>query len=301
MMLPEEILGALRGMNLLVTGGTGAVGRHVVSLALDAGASVRVVSLDDSRPHPAARYVHADLTDAESCRDSLRGMDAVVHLAATGSPSGIAARGSQGVIVPLRRTNANLLDASREAGVRKFVYASPIGAPPTRAELRDGLELEAFSAIRVANVYGPGDHLDAHEGRLPGCLLERVLAGENPVVIGADSEAVGEFAYGGDVAEGILRALHYGTRGEVVNVGAGQGTTIRQLAETLCEIVPFRFVFDPSRDWTFARHVMDLSRAREQLGYEPRTSLREGLEATWRWSRDHDSAPLIAEDFQQSA
>jgi len=316
-MLSDEINDALRGKNVLVTGGTGMVGRQIVQRALDAGAAVRVASLDDVRPFPAASYIRADLTDPSCCAEVVRDIDFVFHIAGIKGSVEVTRSKPASFFVPLLLMNANLLEASRRAGVHRLVYTSSIGAYPSREAFReeDAWEgdpmdtypgwakrmgelqirayreqygLETFSVVRLTNVYGPGDNFDPKSAMVIGSLIHRVHSGEDPLVVWGDGSAVREFAYSGDIAEGILRALHYGTGGEVVNLGTGHGTTIRELVETLSEIVPFRFVFDASKPSGFARRVMDISRARETLGYEPQTSLREGLEATWSWHLDNE-------------
>lgn len=315
-MLSEEVLNALRGKNVLVTGGTGMVGRQIVERALDAGAHVRVASLDEVRPFPAARYVHADLTDPRCCDDAVRDIDFVYHVAGIKGSVEVTKSKPASFFVPLLLMTANVLEASRKAGVRRLVYTSSIGAYPSREEFReddawDGdpmdtfpgwakrmgelqirayreqYGLDAYSVVRLTNVYGPGDNFDPKSAMVVGSLIHRIESGEDPLVVWGDGSAVREFAYSGDIAEGILLALHHGTGGEVVNLGTGRGTTIRELVETLSEIVPFTYAFDASKPSGFARRVMDITRARKTLGYEPSTSLRDGLEATLNWYRDH--------------
>ena len=330
-MLPEEVLKALRGKNVLVTGGTGMVGRQVVERALDAGAAVRVASLDDVRPHPAASYVRADLTDPRACADAVRDIDFVYHVAGIKGSVEVTKSKPASFFVPLLLMTANVLEASRRAGVRRLVYTSSIGAYPSREEFReddawDGdpmdtypgwakrmgelqirayreqYALDAYSAVRLTNVYGPGDNFDPKSAMVVGSLIHRIHSGEDPLVVWGDGSAVREFAYSGDIANGILLALHYGTQGEVVNLGTGQGTTIRELVETLSEVVPFTYAFDASKPSGFARRVMDISRARETLGYEPQTSLREGLEETWKWYQaNHGEYEKKVDYFRESA
>jgi GDP-L-fucose synthase len=110
---------------------------------------------------------------------------------------------------------------------------------------------------------------------------------EDPVEVWGDGGAVRDFAYSEDVAAGVLLALHRGTGGRPVNLGSGVGYTIRELVETLATVVPFNYRFDPSKPAGFPRRVMDISRARAMLGYEPATSLAEGLRRTWAWYVDH--------------
>jgi GDP-L-fucose synthase len=112
------------------------------------------------------------------------------------------------------------------------------------------------------------------------------------VVVWGDGSAIRDFAFSRDVAEGILLALHHGTRGQYVNLGSGLAVTIRELVETLAKVVPFNYSFDASKPSGFPRRIMDVSRAREWIGYEPSTSLQQGLKATWDWFLQHQNEYL---------
>jgi GDP-L-fucose synthase len=101
--------------------------------------------------------------------------------------------------------------------------------------------------------------------------------------IWGDGSAVRDFAYVADCAEGVIQALYFGTRGDFVNLGSGIGVTIKELVETLASFLDFPYEFDASKPAGFPRRVMDISRAREWIGYNPTTTLRQGLENTWTW------------------
>jgi GDP-L-fucose synthase len=141
--------------------------------------------------------------------------------------------------------------------------------------------------VRPCNVYGPGDNFDPANAMVVPSLMYRIANGENPVRIWGDGSAVRDFAYATDVAEGTIQALYYGTRGSFVNLGSGVGVTIRELVETLASFLDFRYEFDATKPAGFPRRVMDITRAREWIGYHPGTSLRAGLEHTWAWFQNN--------------
>jgi GDP-L-fucose synthase len=96
---------------------------------------------------------------------------------------------------------------------------------------------------------------------------------------------------------GTIQALYYGTRGDFVNLGSGVGYSIRQLVETLREFLDFNYEFDATKPAGFPRRVMDISRAREWIHYEPQTSLRQGLEETWNWFQQNQDEYLRKQNY----
>ncbi|MFC1574229.1 NAD-dependent epimerase/dehydratase family protein, partial [Candidatus Latescibacterota bacterium] len=128
-------------------------------------------------------------------------------------------------------------------------------------------------------------------------LMYRIFNKEDPVLIWGDGTAIRDFAYSEDVAEGIILALYYGTGGRYVNLGSGQGYSIRELVETLNSFIPFNYKFDTTKSSGFPRRVMDISLAREMIRYNPTTSLREGLEETWNWFSGHQDEYLKRKNY----
>jgi GDP-L-fucose synthase len=304
---------ALAQRQCLVTGGTGLIGRAVVRQLCEAGARVRLVSLDRLKVDERAEHVYGDLADFHFCQAALRGVDYVLHLAGVKGSIEVTKSKPASFFVPLLQMNTNLLEAARQANVQGLVYTSSIGAYPS-AEVfveREGLDpeppmdmfpgwakrmaelqiqayriqygLSHFAVVRPCNVYGPGDNFDPQNAMVIPSLMARVAAGENPVVVWGDGAAVRDFAYSEDVAEGIILALLRGTGGRYVNLGSGRGVTIRELVETLQRVVPFAARFDTTKSGGFPKRVMDITLARQLLGYEARTSLEDGLRQTWDW------------------
>ena len=308
---------AVSGKTVVVTGGTGLIGRAVVRRLCDAGARVRIVSLDKLVVDNHAEHILGDLADFVFCKSLLNGVDYVCHLAGIKGSIEVTKSKPASFFVPLLQMNTNVLEAARLGNVKRLVYTSSIGAyssaevfvetespeiePPMdmfpgwakrMAEMqvhayKIQYGLDRFAIVRPCNVYGPGDNFDPKNAMVIPSLMARIAAGEDPVVVWGDGTAVRDFAYTEDVAEGIILALLRGTGGRYVNLGSGRGITIRELVETLQKVTPFRFRFDSTKPGGFPKRVMDLSLARRLLGYEPRTSLEEGLRATWSWYQDH--------------
>ena len=308
-----DLIKSLNGSRAVVTGGTGLIGREIVDILCGAGSKVRSVSLDKLKINPLAEYVYGDLCDYNFCREITRGADFVFHVAGIKGSIDVTVKKPASFFVPLLMMNTNMLEACRVNKVQKVVYTSSIGAygsaevftesealetePPMDmfpgwakrvAEMqvqayRIQYGLENFAVVRPCNVYGPGDNFDPQNAMVIPSLMYRIYHGEDPLVVWGDGSAIRDFAYSRDVAEGVILALHQGTQGRYVNLGSGQGYTIRELVETLNKFIPFNYRFDDTKSSGFPKRVMDISLAREMLGYNPTTSLLSGLKKTWEW------------------
>lgn len=316
-MIKDEVLRSFAGKNAVVTGGTGLIGREVVRMLCDAGAHVRIVSLDHIVVHDKAEHVYGDLREFSFCRETTRDMDFVFHVAGIKGSVEVTKAKPASTFVPFLMMNVNVLEAARQNGAQKVVYTSTIGTYPSAEVFREDdydllsapmdmfpgwakrmaeLQCQAyqqqyggdrFAVVRPCNVYGPGDNFDPENAMVVPSLMSRIANREDPVLIWGDGSAVRDFLYSADAAEGVILALHYGTRGSFVNLGSGEGRTIRELVEALRSFVDFNYQFDPSKPAGFPRRVMDIARARDWLGFAPETSLRDGLKKTWDWMLTH--------------
>ncbi len=311
-MIQEKILENFSARNVLVTGGTGLIGRQVVDMLCSAGAHVKIVSLDRIKVHDNVEHVVGDLTSFDFCKDITKDMDFVFHLAGIKGSVVVAKTKLASHFVPTLMFNANVLEACRINKVQKIVYTSSIGAYANTDIFResdyklDSLpmdfagwakrmaevqihaykvqhNLENFSIVRPCNVYGPGDNFDPNNAMVIPTLMYRIYHKEDPVVVWGDGSTIRDFAYSRDVAEGVILALYQGTKSSFVNLGSGRGCSIKELVEILHSFLDFNYVFDTSKPSGFPRRIMDISLAKELIDYNPTTSLTDGLKQTWDW------------------
>lgn len=332
-MIKDEILGKFSGKNALVTGGTGLIGRQVVDILCEAGAEVRIVSLDRVQVHSRAEHIIGDLTDFELCKRVTKDMDFVCHLAGIKGSAGVSSTKLASHFVPTVMFNTNVMEAARQNKVQKLVYTSSIGAYTSAEVFVESAEtpgnftsppmdfagwakrmgelqvhaykvqygMENFAIVRPSNIYGPGDNFDPQNAMVIPTLLYRIFKKEDPVVIWGDGTSIRDFAYSRDVAEGCLLALYHGTQGRFVNLGSGTGVTIGQLVETLHSFLDFNYKFDPTKPAGFPKRVMDISLAKQLIDYNPSTSLRDGLKATWDWFVNNQDEYLRKQNYFKEA
>ena len=210
-MINEKVLRSFEGRNCLITGGTGMIGREIAILLANAGANVRVVSLDKLRIHDKVDHVYGDLTDFNFCKEQTKDMDSVFHVAGIKGSIKVTVENPASFFVPLLMFNTNVLEASRINKVKNLVYTSSIGAysaaevfieseeedqkPPMdmypgwakrMAEMqiqayRTQYGLKNYSIVRPCNVYGPGDNFDPKNAMVIPTLMSRINNGEDPV------------------------------------------------------------------------------------------------------------------------
>lgn len=307
-----------RNRNVLVTGGTGLIGRPLVELLLEAGAKVRVATID---PYPSkcpdgAELWIGDLTMQDFAKAVVRDIDFVFHVAGIKGSVGIGVSRAASFMVPALIMNTNLMEAARQASVERYLFTSSVAIyPPAQlfreddawtgfphstdkyaamAKLVGELQAEAYkmeygwdriSIIRPANVYGPWDNFDPESAMAVASLIRRVVDGEDPLVVWGDGSVVRDFIYSRDVARGMMLALEKVANCTPINLGGGKGITIKQLVEVIVSLVPKppRVVWDTSKQTGESTRIMDMSRAKELLGFEPRVSLREGIRETIEW------------------
>lgn len=302
---------------MLVTGGAGFIGSHLVERLLVEGHSVRVLDNLSSVPRgglSAEGYelVEGDVRDRAIVETSLDGVDQVFHLAAM-----ISVPASTQAPVECYEVNLTgslqVLDASREAGVKRVVLASsaavygdfigPVSEAAVPAPLSPyaasklGMEQAAqlFSStyglqtvcLRFFNVYGPHQAPDSQYAAVIPAFIQAVLIHE-PMVIHGDGQQRRDFVFVADAVQAcLLAAAREQADGTVLNIGGGGSVTIRDLAGILQRLIPDapKATLGREREGDIRDSEADMSQAHGVLGYRPATTLEQGLRVTIEWFR----------------
>ncbi len=308
-----------QGRTVLVTGGSGFVGTHFVEALLQQGAAVRVPL--HSRPMIVAdariETLPADLTRPEDCLRVCQGVDYVIHAAGAVAAASVTAGNPMSAITTNLILTSQMLQAAWTAGVSRFlVFGSSTGYPvsdypikeedmwsgPTHASyfgygwMRRYLErLSEFVAskskmgialVRPTAVYGRWDNFDPATSHVIPALIRRAVARENPFEVWGTGAEVRDFLHITDLVRGCLLLLDQHAVCDPVNIGYGQTITIQesvQIILTAAGHTGAQVVFNSSRPTAIPVRMVDTSKAKRLLGFEPAVSLENGLADTVKW------------------
>ena len=303
-----------RCSRILVTGGAGFIGSHLVDRLIKEGYEVVVLdnffsgNIENIKHHLESRMfylVKGNVRSSDKVEEAIMNVDAVFHLAAI-------------VSVPLSIENPllvndvnvagtlNLLKASLKADVKRFIYVSscavygevdrlpvderrpanpisPYAVSKLAAEYYCKVFYENYGldtlCLRYFNVYGPRQVRDSYSGVITQ-FIDRLKQGKPPIIYG-DGQQTRDFVHVRDVVDANMLALSsQRSVGEVVNVGTGKQTMINQLAEVLLELSGRSYLkpkYEAPRKGDIRNSCADISKAKRALGYEPKVTLKEGL------------------------
>jgi UDP-glucose 4-epimerase len=304
----------------VVTGGGGFIGSHIVENLVRQRNTVKVIDNFSTGKRENVdpfkndfEIIEADLAETKNLAQFLKGADYVIHQAAIPSVP-------KSIIDPLKSHNANvngtlnLLLACRDAGVKRFVYASssslygdsptlpkhesmmpnplsPYGAQKLFAEMYCQVFTKAYGletvSLRYFNVFGPRQDSTSQYSGVLALFIPAVLQGRRPTIYG-DGLQSRDFTYVQNVVEANLLACKVpGVGGQVFNVACGDRITVNSMLHQINKIVGVDIspVYAEPRSGDIKHSQADITRAREHLGYEPKVSFEEGLRATVEWYR----------------
>ena len=302
-------------MRVLVTGGSGFIGSHVVDKLRARGHEPVIYDLRPSPWHDDGTVDTrlGSITDREALERALHSCDAVAHLAAVADVNDVHASPEDAERVNARGTVA-VLEAARRAGVERIVYASTIWvysdcepnevdedtllpAPShlyTSTKLAGELYCKAYqelygidyTILRFGIPYGPR----AREAAVIPAFVNKAFKGE-PLTLAGDGSQSRRFVYVEDLADGVALGLEDVARNRVYNLASDENVSIKQIAETVKELIgDVEIVHTPARPGDFGGKVVSSERAERELGWTASTPFSEGVRRYVEWRREQAAA-----------
>lgn len=299
-------------MNILILGGNGFIGSHLVDAFINDGAKVRVLDRPQSLRHdplPGVDYRFADFQDQSNLAEALIDIDLVIHLVSSTVPSTSnldAIADIEGNLVG----SVKLMNQMRQIGNRRMiflssggtVYGNPASLPvpethPLNPISSYGIvkvaieqylgmyqQLYGISStiLRVSNPFGPRQSHLGVQGVIP-TFFHRILEGESIKVWGT-GDNVRDYIYIDDLVSAVVAASKRDAPG-IYNIGAGTGTSLLDLIKTVSQAsgVEPKIEFLPERDFDVKAVVLDIAKAAQTFDWQPRIGLQDGCQQYWQW------------------
>lgn len=307
-------------MNILVTGGAGFQGTHLVEKLFALGHSVTVLNTDSSRSLYNKKYIDGkaeiiwgSVMDASLAERVLDGKDLVFHLAARINVDESISTPQETLDVNVRGTQ-NILDAARKRGTR-VIYTSSCEAygRPEKTPIHETTELRPMSPyaasktaadrlcyayfhtyqlpvtiVRFFNVFGERQK-DGKYGAVIPIFVGKALRGE-PISVFGTGDQTRDYVYITDVIDGYSIILdHPELASETINFGSGIGTRIKDIAEYIGKKLNTEVIYSDPRPGEASEMIADSSKAKRLFGWEPKVNIYEGIDRyiDWRIQEEH--------------
>jgi len=307
--------------NILVTGGAGFIGSHLVEMLVEKGAHVIVPTRSGKIDFlkgvkDKINVVQADLSNFDACLKLSKDKDIVMNLAASVGGLEFNMKHPGSIFRNNLNIFMNILEASRVNGVKKFLTVSSacvyprfctIPTPedegfkdkpePTNEGYGWAKRMEEFLSeaynkefgmdiliARPYNAYGPRDNFNPSSSHVIPALIKRVLDGENPLTVWGHGRQSRAFLYVTDFCKGLMYVAEHSKETSAINLGTDNETTIRMLVDIILKSTGKspEVIYDESKPVGQPRRNCDVTRAKE-LGFEAEVSLEEGIKKTVEW------------------
>ncbi len=300
-------------MRALVTGGAGFIGSHLVDKLLARGVRVRIFDMVVPTHQKDVEFFHGSLLDLQALRMSLMDVDVVYHLAAIASVKDVFEAPHSAENINVRGT-MNVLEAARRGGgVKRVIYGSttwvysdvkapivdeetPLAAPShlyTATKVTSEYYCQCYNSLyklpvtilRYGIPYGPR----ARDGAVVPIFVGKALRGE-PLTIAGDGAQFRKFVYVEDLAEGNVLALKPVAANRVYNLDGTRKISIREIAEAVQRLIGgVKIEYVPGRSGDFSGKEISSARAKNELGWEPKTDFEEGLRRYIEWYKERQA------------
>lgn len=298
-------------MKVLVTGGSGFIGSHVVDKLKNKGADVRVYDVIMPTFRKDIEYYQGSILDRTALGFAMDGIDTIIHLAAVADVKDVFGRPCYAESINVRGT-INVLEAARRAKVKRVIYGSttwvyseveedsvdestPLHAPShfyTATKLAGEYYCQTYSKLyglevtilRYGIPYGPR----ARDGAVIPIFVSKALDGKSLTIAG-DGSQFRKFIYVEDLAEGNVLALKSIAKNKIYNLDGDKKITIKQIAETIQKVLGnVKIEYTSARPGDFSGKEVSSELAKRELGWEPRIDFEGGLRRYLKWYRQRE-------------
>jgi len=300
-------------MKVLVTGGAGFIGSHVVDKLRDRGVQVRVFDMvmPVFRKDKDIEFYHGSMLDLEALRMAMNGIEVIYHLAAVADVKDVYEEPHYSESINVRGT-INVLEAARKVGVPRVIYGSTtwVYSEVTDAQVDEETLLKppkhlytatkiaseyycqcyselykiAFTILRYGIPYGPR----ARDGAVVPIFVKKALSGQ-PLTVAGDGSQFRKFVYVEDLAEGNVLALKPIAKDKIYNLDGAEKVTVKQIAETVQKLVGnVSIQYVEGRPGDFSGKEISSERARRELNWEPKVSFEEGMGRYIAWYKERE-------------
>ncbi|MCL4435490.1 MAG: NAD-dependent epimerase/dehydratase family protein [Thaumarchaeota archaeon] len=310
------------GKFVCVTGASGMNGSYVVKTLVEQGAKVRAVVHErpsNEYTKMADKIVKKNLMVLSEAHDAVRGVDIVIHTAGITGGVPLAVNDPGALVAPNAVINSQVIHACAKEKVERLGFtSSTVVYPPLERPVKEeeawigdpyplyyGISwVKRFSekicryygdtyglkvaVVRPSGIYGRYDNFNENSGHVLPAFIQRALKMTNPFVVWGDGKDVRDFLHASDFANGILLATEKYAVNDPINIASGQAVTTGELAETVLKAAgsKAKVKYDPSKPTALKVRMIDISKAKKLLGYEPKTPLLEGIQDTINWYKD---------------
>ncbi len=307
-------------MKVLVIGGSGFIGSHIVDKLREKGVDVRIYDGIMPTFRKDIEFYQGSILDLTSLGFAVNGIDAIFHLAAVADVKDVYNEPYYSESINVRGT-LNVLEVARKANVKRIIYGSttwvyseanenivneltPLRAPShfyTATKLASEYYCNSYSKLygleitilRYGIPYGPR----ARDGAVIPIFVKKALAGE-PIIISGDGAQFRKFVYVEDLAEGNVLALKNIAKNKIYNLDGTVKISIKDIAETTKKILnDVKIEYGPSRVGDFSGKEVSSELAEKELGWIPKTSFEEGLRKYINWYKEREEKRKY--DFQK--
>jgi len=308
----------------LVTGGAGFVGVNLIKRLLDEGADIRATLhinkpvLNDNR----IEYFYGDLRIEENCQKAVAGVDYVFMCAANTSGAKVISTTPLVHLTPNMLMNIQMLQAAYTFGVKKFLFISTNTVYPltdfavkesdVTNEFYESYHIVAWMkrfteivcemysnrikepmktiVVRPGNLYGPYDKFDWEKSKVIPAIMRRAIERHDPFEVWGDGMDLKDFLYIDDCIDGLILAMEKLEEFEPINIASGIPVTIRDVLTQILKSADYDDAdvqYDSSKPTMIPKRMIDISLAKEKLGFEPKVSLQDGIHKTVQWYKEY--------------